>query len=166
MNIDEYSNNLVSRYRSRGALLDANLCLLFLIGSIDINRIGKERGLKEFSEEDYWILSELLKKFKILYTTPNIVTEVSNLARAGNRERVPGATAALAQWVTLTNEAYVESRASVNDPSFLKLGITDSAIKILLSRGILLITADFLLAGYVKAHKLDVLNFNHLRYTE
>lgn len=164
--MDEYAGTLIEKYKNRGILLDANLCLLFLIGQIDPSRIGHERGVKEFAGEDYRLLREILECFRILYTTPNVVTEVSNLLRAGGRERMRGATEALRRWVILTKEEYVEGRNIVGDPCFMKFGITDAGLKIVLSRGILLVTTDWPLAGYVEALKFDVLNFNNLRYQD
>ncbi len=148
-------------------MLDANLLLLFLVGQVAPRSIGIERGVKEFVQEDFILLKEeIIDAATALYTMPSIVTEVSNLVRAGDRERIRGITAALGKWVLRANEEYVESRAIVSDPVFSRFGLTDAGLKIVLSRGILLVTVDRPLAGLVEKLKFDVLNFNHLRFRD
>jgi hypothetical protein len=77
-----YTEELVNRFRSKGALVDTNLLLLLLIGSYDRALVG-ERGFKrvaKYTVEDFATLVLFLRHFKRSVTTPHILTEVSNLA--------------------------------------------------------------------------------------
>ncbi|HDX9145393.1 TPA: hypothetical protein RQO79_005773 [Klebsiella michiganensis] len=61
-------------------LIDTNLLLLFVIGSVDNGHfIGASKRLDAFSYYDYRLLNEYIGKFDNFATTPYILTEVSNL---------------------------------------------------------------------------------------
>lgn len=61
-------------------LIDTNLLLLFVIGSVDNGHfIGASKRLDAFSYDDYRLLNEYIGKFDNFATTPYILTEVSNL---------------------------------------------------------------------------------------
>ncbi|HGL3854436.1 TPA: hypothetical protein ACKE3U_003763 [Klebsiella aerogenes] len=61
-------------------LIDTNLLLLFVIGSVDNGHfIGASKRLNAFSYDDYRLLNEFIDKLDNFATTPYILTEVSNL---------------------------------------------------------------------------------------
>lgn len=61
-------------------LIDTNLLLLFVIGSVDNGHfIDASKRLDAFSYDDYRLLKEFIDKFDNFATTPYILTEVSNL---------------------------------------------------------------------------------------
>ncbi|MCD6622891.1 hypothetical protein DN614_32035 [Klebsiella michiganensis] len=61
-------------------LIDTNLLLLFVIGSVDNGHfIDASKRLGAFSYDDYRLLKEFIDKFDNFATTPYILTEVSNL---------------------------------------------------------------------------------------
>ncbi|MDA5548339.1 hypothetical protein OP862_10105 [Yersinia massiliensis] len=61
-------------------LIDTNLLLLFVIGSVDHgNYINSSKRLGDFTFDDYKILIEYISSFQNFATTPYILTEVSNL---------------------------------------------------------------------------------------
>jgi uncharacterized protein YaiI (UPF0178 family) len=47
--------------------------------------------------------------------------------------------------------------------SFEKCGLTDATIFTVAEQGLLVLTDDFQLAGYLIAQNLDCVNFNHIR---
>ncbi len=72
----------LNAYRRRGLLVDANLLLLYFLGSYDRKQISSNKRLATFSVEDFDLIVRVLKLFSLLVTTPNILTEVSNLSNA------------------------------------------------------------------------------------
>ena len=47
-----------------GFFIDANLLVLLVVGSVGRNLIAKHRRLREYSEEDYEVLVDLLTPWK------------------------------------------------------------------------------------------------------
>jgi hypothetical protein len=72
---------LIDRYKAKGILIDANLALLYLVGSYDLRLVGdgKYKKLSKYNAEDYHLLLRLKGVFKKAVTTPHVLTEVSNL---------------------------------------------------------------------------------------
>lgn len=66
--------------RRSGVLIDSNLLLLLFIGGYDRKQIQINKRLKAFAEEDFDVLVGFLSQFSQLITTPNTLTEVSNLS--------------------------------------------------------------------------------------
>src|ERR1019366_4553633 len=70
--------SLVLKHRRRGALLDANLLLIYAVGKCDKNLLPTLHHTKQYTS-DFTLIEHLIAFFSVLYTTPNILTEVSNL---------------------------------------------------------------------------------------
>ncbi|WP_249605169.1 hypothetical protein [Chromobacterium sp. IRSSSOUMB001] len=63
-----------------GLLIDTNLLLVMIIGSVDEGRyINKSKRLGEFCVEDYYALWKIVENYKEIWITPYIAAEVSNL---------------------------------------------------------------------------------------
>jgi hypothetical protein len=75
----DYAEWLFEKHSSTGVLLDTNLLLLLIVGGASRELIGKKR-LDTFTAEDYDTLSAIVDSLGLVATTPNILTEVSNLA--------------------------------------------------------------------------------------
>lgn len=143
-------------------MLDTNLLLLLIVGGARRDLIGKRR-LNMFSAEDYDTLVEIAKRFSLLATTPNILTEVSNLADglAGNHK--DAYIDSFVDHVSVLAEHYVPSEQLVGSQVFTLFGLSDAAIAEIANRELLVITIDSPLYHYLSAMGLDVLNFNHIR---
>ncbi|MEH2244567.1 hypothetical protein [Nostoc sp.] len=80
--------SLMRRYCQKGVLIDTNILLLFLVGSVNQKRITKFNRTQQFIPEHYELLLAFIAKFQKLVTTPNILTEVNSLAnQLGEPER-------------------------------------------------------------------------------
>lgn len=137
--------------------------ILLAVGRTDPNLIAKHKRLIGYDNEDFKLLTEFLGGSVKLVTCPNITTEASNLLRqigSPYREQV---TAGLGNVVQTMDEHYVTSGAAVQHPLFVRLGLTDAALTILLESGAELLTVD--LDVYVEALNTGFksTNFNHLR---
>jgi hypothetical protein len=62
-------------------LLDANLLLLLVVGATDRSYIKRHKRLKAYTESDFDALQEIIQTMTGIVVTPNILTEVSNLAK-------------------------------------------------------------------------------------
>jgi len=153
---------LIEKHRSRGALIDANLLLLYLIGKTNKGRIRDFKPCDKFEEEDFDLLERLAAYLGKLMTTPHILTEVSNLAKLRDRELF-AFRQGYKVLVEQMDEFYDVSRAVVADVSFMRLGLTDAAIAMFSRRNLLVLTLDLDLFLMLQRRGVDVVNFNHIR---
>jgi hypothetical protein len=159
----EVIKTLIQRYANRGAFVDSNLLLLLIIGTIDENIIAGFKRTQKYTVEDYHALANLLAPFSMLCTTPNVLTEVSNLGNALKSERKSLFFNLLSRHIKTLDERYFPSEQIAHSPEFIKFGLTDSVLIKLSIQGILLVTDDFPLAQYAERAGADVINFNHIR---
>lgn len=161
--LDQF-NDLVSRYRSRGVLLDANLLVLYVIGSHDRCLISTVTATRQFDGHDFEFVANLVAYMGRLVTTPHILTEVNGLSNTGVprrhrwdylstfRERIAEMVAVLS-----------ESKDVASHEICLRLGLTDAAIAALAVDGSLGVSTDLALCVALKNQGLDVVNYNHIR---
>ncbi|EPS7136194.1 hypothetical protein [Enterobacter kobei] len=119
-------------------LIDTNLLLLFVIGSVDNgNFIGASNRLTDFSYDDYKLLVEFIGRHPNFATTPYILTEVSNLIdlydyAADEAYKTLRLVSQLAEIVD------VSPQDDANHDNFFHYGLTDvNILKIGLTRPIL-----------------------------
>jgi hypothetical protein len=160
----ELVEQLTARYRQKGVLVDTNLLLLLLIGSFVPELIPAFKRTDNFKREDYELLVLLLEPFEKVITTPNILTEVSNLSNQLGEPRRSLYFEVFAQEIPLMEEYYIESRVISGSPVFPRFGLADTGIISLPKNQYLVITADHRLAGYLESIEIDVINFHHLRF--
>ncbi len=156
-------DSLLSSYVTKGIFIDSNLLLLLVVGLVSPALVPKFKRTRTFTTKDHALLLHLVGQFAQVVTTPNVLTEVSNLANsldAGNREKFGQSFARAAQELA---EHYIVSKSAVRSEMHDRFGLTDTAIVELCGKGFLLLTDDFPLAGYAGSKGLDVINFNHIR---
>ena len=161
----DYFSHLIAQYRSKGLLIDSNLLLLYFIGSFDPERIGtfKRTHSRGFTPDDFDLLLELLMPFSAVVTTPNILTEVSNLSNQLRDDEKRAYYSIFSDTAGLLTERYTESKRICALEHFKKFGLTDSGIISLAKDNYLVLTDDAPLVGYLQSTGIDVINFNHLR---
>ncbi len=159
----EYINQLIMSYKPKGLLVDTNLLLLYFIGAYDPERISRFERTMAFTIDEFLLLAMFLGLFEKIITTPNILTEVSNLSgqlpenlRAFFWEDFAGRMLDL-------QESYTPSTTISASPHFTKFGLTDSGIVGLVKDKYLVLTDDLKLAAYLQNLDIDVINFNHIR---
>jgi len=163
--VRETIHPLIQRHRKKGVLVDANLLLLFFVGLFDRTQIQRfKRTRQNYTPEDHDVLVRLLRFFDDkLLTTPNILTEVSNLSGQFGEPIRSNYFKAFSRGISLLQEHYVESSRSAEAEHFVLMGLTDTAILSLASAGHLVLTDDFPLAQRLQKAGADVINFNHVR---
>lgn len=155
--------SLISKYHSKGLLIDANLLLLFCIGAVNPDYIRQCKRTQKYVQEDFHCLVEFMGLFTSYVTTPNILTEVSNLATILTGKYQDDFRIIFSQFIIANTEEYQESKELATMPSFFKFGLTDAGIIHVVQKNFLLITDDFPLSQFLSSQGVDVVNFNHLR---
>jgi hypothetical protein len=150
-----------NQYRGKRVLLDANLLLLFLIGSYERSRIARFKRTAGFSESDFDILAGLMTAFRAMVTTPHVLTEVSNLANSLPEHLKPSWSEHFALQTASLTELFEPAVEVMLQESFLAFGLTDAAIHCA-SIDTLILTEDFRLSGFLISRGVAVLNFKEL----
>lgn len=157
-------DQLAQRYKQTGIFVDTNILLLYFIGAFDQNLIPKFKRTRQFIVEDHTILVRILSFFDKVVTTPNILTEVSNLSGQLGEPVRSEYFKKLSSDITLLEEEYVASQDVGDMQEFVRFGLTDAGV-IYLTRGkYLVLTDDFRLSQYLQSTGVDTINFNHIRF--
>jgi hypothetical protein len=159
-----YVEDLITRFQSKGAVVDANLLLLLLIGSYDIELVGHDgfKRVAKYAAEDWATLRRLLKLFKVTVTTPHILTEVSNLAAQLPDHHRSACLGTFVERFKDFAELKTPSLQAASRAEFTFLGLTDCVIAESASN-YLVITDDLRFSNYLNRIGLESLNFNHIR---
>ncbi len=112
---------------SAGLLVDANLLVLFAVGTVNRNRIETFKRTRKYTKTDYDLLVRVLAEFKPLYTVAHVLAEVSNLTDLPGAERLQ-ARRVLKKTISLLDEAEMSSALAAEDRLYRDLGLVDAAI--------------------------------------
>jgi rRNA-processing protein FCF1 len=149
-------------FRKHRLLVDTNILLLYIVGSLGVELIRRHRRTDKFTAEDYLLLTRLLGQFGAIVVTPNILTEVSNLLgyKDSMKEKL---LLGLASLTTVVEERHLTSADVVKAAEFSRLGLTDSSIILLAQEDLIVLTDDLSLSLALQRRGIEVINFNHLR---
>ena len=154
---------LIAKYRSKGLLVDTNLLLLYLIGCYNPDQITSFKRTKSFTVEDFELLQLLLDQFDVIVTTPNILTEVSNLSNQLPETVRLDYYSEFSRRLLQFDEHYLGTKVICRLPDFNRFGLTDTGIIELVKDRFLVLTDDFRLSGCLQSRSSDAINFNHIR---
>jgi hypothetical protein len=145
-------------------LIDANLALLYLVGSFDLRLVGdgKYNKLSKYNIEDYHLLLRLKKVFNKAVTTPHVLTEVSNLANDLPERTKAECLKKFYETFLEIDELTIPCLDAAQRAEFPYLGLTDTALA-LVSDQFLIVTDDARLVKKMDESGLQALNFNYLR---
>jgi len=162
--LDDYISGLLSRYKSKGILIDTNLLLVYFIGMYDSRRIESYKRIKSkaFSIKDLEVISAIFNYFDKIITTPNILTEVSNLSNQLDEDERLIYYLLFAKLVSLFDEEYVPSSRVCSLDHFNRFYLTDSGIIELVKDKYLVLTDDFKLSGKLRSSGIDCIQFRDL----
>lgn len=160
--INTYVEQLLIEYKNKGAIIDTPLLLLYFIGKYDINRIKTFKRTEIYSEEEFYIIGNLiLGHFSKILTTPNILTEISNLS--GQLPEKEKFYEKLKTEINILDEKYFPSKTLCENEKFSEFGLTDISIKFLANRKYLIITDDLPFVNFLQNKKIPVINWNWLK---
>jgi hypothetical protein len=157
-----YAELLFEKYKHKGVLIDTNLLVLLVVGSYNSARIFSFKRTLQYTLDDFALLLKIMAFFERRITTPNILTEVDNLARQLPEREHEFVAGAISQLLLNFLEVYCPSLDAVRHHSYLKLGLTD-CVTLACASEILVVTDDFSLSNRISSAGLDVLNLNHIR---
>lgn len=148
---------------SVGLLVDANLLVLFAVGTVNRNRIDTFKRTRQYTKTDYDLLVRVLASFEPLYTVAHVLAEVSNLTDLPGSERLQ-TRRVLKKTISLLDEAEMSSAQAAEDRLYPDLGLVDAAIgAVARARNCAVLTDDLDLYLRLSHDKVNVLNFTHLR---
>lgn len=163
--IDEIAE-FYKKYRHKGILIDTNILILWVVGTVNRERISRFNRTKVFTPKDYDQLLQVFDYFSKIVTTPHILTEVSNLIdKLGEPERSTALQilAKAMQNSDKMQEEYQESSQIMQNEKFSDFGLTDCGILEICQGRYLVLTDDLKLASYLYSQNVDNINFNHIR---
>ena len=153
---------LRQHYRTFPLLIDTNLLILLLLGRVDRNQIEKFKRTTKFTINDYLLLERFIEPFDRVATTPNILTEVSNLSGQLNDPLRTRYFRYLIDEIENFVEIYFPSAEVARSEIFIPLGLTDASIRMVAEREkILVLTEDLTLYSRLISSERDAVNFNH-----
>jgi rRNA-processing protein FCF1 len=160
----EETRALFARYRQAGILIDTNILLLYVVGLVNKKRISSFKRTKQFTPEDYDLLSQILKFFQKIVTTPNILTEVNSLANQLGEPERSKCLELFGQAIARLEEIHKPSEQLAQLPEFQTFGLTDCGILSLAEGSHLVLTDDLRLATTLQRKGIDTVNFNNIRF--
>lgn len=137
--------------RKRVLLLDANLLLLLIVGSLDAGLIARLKRLQSFSIRQYEALADIVGRADALVTTPHLLTEVSNLANSFHEGLRSDFAERFRLWIALLREQYTPAQELSQSP-FFRFGLADSSM-LHAGSNILILTQDGRFASQIASHK-------------
>jgi hypothetical protein len=161
--IPTYVDQLIRKHIEKGILIDSNLLLLYFMGEFDLAQIGQFKRTRQFTVQDFDLIRKLISLARRIVTTPNILTEVSNLASQLPESVRSRFLERLNQRLEVLAEEYCPSVTGCAHPYFSRCGLTDAVIMQIAQNQYLVVTEDFRLAGLISQSGIDVINFNHIR---
>jgi hypothetical protein len=72
---------LIRKHKGRGVLVDSNLLVLLLVGSVSRKRVQVFKRTRDFSLDEFDVLRGLISHFGLpVIVTPHVLSQVSDLA--------------------------------------------------------------------------------------
>jgi hypothetical protein len=152
---------LLKPHLGKPAILDSNLLLFNWCAGFNPHLVTNFKRLNSFQMEDIDLLSETLKLFPVLRTTPHVLTEVSNLASQLPSWIKDDWSEYFSMQIQVIPEEWTPA-ATIATGDFMWLGLTDAALASLADTHVIL-TLDFPLSNSLESQGLNVINFTHLR---
>ena len=154
---------LLRKHRGKGVLVDANLLVLLLVGTVNRRRIGDFKRTQSFTAEDFDLLRKLIAHLgPSMLATPHVLSQVSDLTDLKGRELLQ-AREVMKALVRKMEETYHPALDLVEHPLFTRFGLADAAVAAIHHTGALILTADLDLYIGLQRLKIESLNFHHIR---
>lgn len=148
---------------ARSVLVDSNLLFILIVGHTSREHVGRARRTEQYSPEDFDLLQSELADYDKVLVTPHVLAETSNLLGYLSEPLLSRTRSTLGQMLARWNEHYAPCVELVSAPTYLRLGITDSALFTAASTTAALLTDDFPLYLAATTAGRDAINFTHLR---
>lgn len=144
-------------------LLDTNVLVLWIAGTLKPSLIGSHKKLSNFDQDDFSLVRGIALSNTNHISTPHVLTEVANTLGSGEKIMVQGGSVALAKYISRLDESFIPAREIIAIPEFLDLGLTDAAIFHLARSDTCVVSVDFNLCNRLAGKGIDVVNPRNLR---
>lgn len=144
-------------------LVDTNLLLVLLVGLLDRSLLTSFKRTRQYTVDDFEILSRFVAQYHDTVVTPHTLTETSNLLSQLEGDHRAAAFALFAHLIPKWREESVAASRVSSEGTFARLGVTDTALKLIAGKRMTVITSDLDLYLDLQHAGLDAVNFNHLR---
>ncbi|MDB9313789.1 PIN domain-containing protein [Spirulina sp. CS-785/01] len=161
--MSNYISSLLVEYRNQGIVIDTNILLLWVVGTVNPKRIEKFSPTDCFNLQDYELLLPIIDYFQKIVTTANILTEVNSFLNKLREPERSQSLLILAKATENLEEIYLPSSQVVTHPKFTTFGLTDSGIVEISRNQYLVLTDDLKLWSYLNNSGIAAINFNHIR---
>ena len=139
---------------------------MLVVGITSRDHIARFKRTRQYTAADFDLLARFIAQYSTILVTPNIATEVSNLASYLDGKLRTGCMRTLAALLQAWNEHYVRSANLASTTPFLRLGLTDASIQELANEADAVLTDDLDLYVAISKSGNTAFNFNHLRAAE
>lgn len=155
-----YTALMIEKYRSRGLLLDSNLLLLHLVGTVNASLVGVGGygRLSGFGIRQTLILQQLIATFVRVVTTAHVLTEVSNLVNDLHGVRKAQVLGAFVSTLEMISEQDISSYKAGRRSEFSYLGLTDSVLTEM-SGSFLIVSNDGRMVDMLRQHGVEALKW-------
>lgn len=157
-----YADEVARAYWAKGVFVDTNLLLLLMVGRTDPTLIARHKRLQVYDADDFETLDNYVTKFARIVTTPFVMAETDDFVGRGDDWR-QAVAAQLSGFAVAAQEDYVPSERGFIDPASARFGLVDAIVKLVVARGVLLVSDDYRLVSYLAGHGIAAVNFNHIR---
>ena len=155
---------MIDIHRTNGLLIDTNLLLLLVIGTMRRDLIGSFKRTQAYRQAEFQRVVDIRKQFTRHWTTPNILTETDNLGRQLPEKLWSNFAKVMSRLTCLLTEQHIASNMPANSAPYMRLGLSDS-VSLIMGQSILILTDDFRMHGTALSAGIDAINLNHLRYS-
>jgi hypothetical protein len=149
---------------ARRLLLDTNVLLVLLVGSVRRDLVCKHPRTRAYDEAAFDLLGAIVRQYPHILLTPHILAETTNLLKDDRHIR-PQEYTAIIEILRGARETQVPKDTLLAHPHFVNVGAADSSIlEVSGDPEVHVLTADLELWGLLKRSGRKVTNFNHIRF--
>lgn len=149
--------------RANGILIDTNLLVLLVVGSVSRDRITRFKRTTSYTAADWDLLIGILEQISLRYTVPHVMAEVNALTDMKSPD-LEVARTVLLRLIGELRELNITSAQACATSLYMPLGITDAAIaEAARVHRCSVLTNDFALYAAMANEGASVAMFNHLR---
>lgn len=147
-------------------VIDSNLLFVLVVGNVSRDHVGRARRTEQYSPEDFDLLHSSLAEYDQVLVTPHVLAETSNLLGYLSEPLLSRSRAIMAAMMLYWDERFHRGSELTSTSTFLRLGLTDSALFNVSSATTTLLTDDLpLYLAASQAGRLAI-NFTHLRLAQ
>lgn len=150
----------------KGIIVDSNIMLLFLVGNYDINYINMFKRTIKYTKEEYYFIKDLLTIYYYkdkVYTSPHILTEISNLSKNIKGDRRIKYFNFFIKILNNVYEVYIEKNKILEFTDLSEFGVTDIGIyEIAKKNNLLVLTDDSSLSEYLSKNYIATINLRNI----